>query len=29
MVLTSNTYRHVPEQRRRQVARALDAVLGG
>ena len=29
IVLTSNTYGHVVEQRQRQVARAMDAVLGG
>jgi integrase len=29
IVLTSNTYGHVLEQRQRQVARAMDAVLGG
>jgi integrase len=29
IVLTSNTYGQVLEQRRRQVARALDSVLGG
>jgi integrase len=29
IVLTSNTYGHVLEQRRRQVARAMDAVLSG
>jgi integrase len=29
IVLTSNTYGHVPEHRQRQVARAMDAVLGG
>jgi integrase len=29
IVLTSNTYGHVLEQRKRQVARAMDAVLGG
>jgi hypothetical protein len=27
--LTSNTYGHVLEQRKRQVAAAMDAVLGG
>jgi hypothetical protein len=29
ITLTSNTYGHVLEQRQRQVARAIDAVLGG
>jgi integrase len=29
ITLTSNTYGHVLEQRQRQVARAMDAVLGG
>lgn len=29
IVLTSNTYGHVLEQRQRQVAQAMDAVLGG
>jgi len=29
IVLTSNTYGHVLEQRQRQVAMGLDAVLGG
>jgi integrase len=29
IVLTSNTYGHVLEQRQRQVARAMDVVLGG
>ena len=29
IVLTSNTYGHVLEQRQRQVARGMDAVLGG
>ena len=29
IVLTSNTYGHVLEQRQRQVARAMDAALGG
>jgi integrase len=29
IVLTSNTYGHVLEQRRRQVARAMVALLGG
>ena len=29
IVLTSNTYGHVLEQRQRQVAWAMDAVLGG
>ncbi|MFN8127129.1 MAG: tyrosine-type recombinase/integrase, partial [Candidatus Nanopelagicales bacterium] len=29
IVLTSNTYGHVLEQRKRQVAQAMDAVLGG
>jgi integrase len=29
IVLTSNTYGHVLEQRQRQVAAAMDAVLGG
>lgn len=29
IALTSNTYGHVLEQRQRQVARAMDAVLGG
>jgi integrase len=29
IVLTFNTYGHVLEQRQRQVARAMDAVLGG
>ena len=29
IVLTSNTYGHVLEQRQLQVARAMDAVLGG
>jgi integrase len=29
IVLTSSTYGHVLEQRQRQVARAMDAVLGG
>ena len=29
IVLTSNTYGHVLEQRTRQVAAAMDAVLGG
>jgi integrase len=29
IVLTSNTYGHVLEQRQREVARAMDAVLGG
>jgi integrase len=29
IVLTSNTYGHVLEQRQRQVTRAMDAVLGG
>jgi integrase len=29
IVLTSNTYGHVLEQRQRQVARAMDAMLGG
>lgn len=28
ITLTSNTYGHVVEQRQRQVARAMDAVLG-
>jgi integrase len=28
IVLTSNTYGHVLEQRQRQVARAMDAALG-
>ena len=28
ITLTSNTYGHVLEQRQRQVARAMDAVLG-
>ena len=29
IVLTSNTYSHVLERRQREVARAMDAVLGG
>jgi hypothetical protein len=29
IVLTSNTYGHVLEARQRQVAQAMDAVLGG
>ena len=29
ITLTSNTYGHELEQRQRQVARAMDAVLGG
>lgn len=29
IVLTSNTYGHVLEQRQQQVAEGLDAVLGG
>ena len=29
IVLTSNTYGHVLEQRQQQVARGMDAVLGG
>jgi hypothetical protein len=29
IVLTSNTYGHVLEQRQREVARAMDALLGG
>jgi integrase len=29
ITLTSNTYGHVLERRQRQVARAMDAVLGG
>ena len=29
IVLTSNTYGHVLEQRQRQVAKGMDAVLGG
>lgn len=29
IVLTSNTYGHVLEQRQREVARGMDAVLGG
>jgi integrase len=29
IVLTSNTYGHVLEQRQRQVAMGMDAVLGG
>jgi integrase len=29
IVLTSNTYGHVLEQRQRQVTIAMDAVLGG
>jgi integrase len=29
IALTSNKYGHVPEQRQREVARAMDAVLGG
>jgi integrase len=29
IVLTSNTYGHVLEQRQREVAMAMDAVLGG
>ena len=29
IVLTSNTYGHVLEHRQRQVARGMDAVLGG
>jgi integrase len=29
IVLTSNTYGHVLEQRQRAVARGMDAVLGG
>ena len=29
IVLTSNTYGHVLEQRQRKVAKAMDAVLGG
>jgi integrase len=29
IVLTSNTYGHVLERRQRQVAAAMDAVLGG
>jgi hypothetical protein len=29
IVLTSNTYGHVLEQRQRQVAQAMDGVLGG
>jgi integrase len=29
ITLTSKTYGHVLEQRQRQVARAMDAVLGG
>ncbi len=29
IVLTSNTYGHVLEQRQREVARVMDAVLGG
>lgn len=29
ITLTSNTYGHVLEQRQRQVARAMDAVLSG
>ncbi len=29
IVVTSNTYGHVLEQRQREVARAMDAVLGG
>jgi hypothetical protein len=28
-VLTSNTHRHVLEQRMREVARAMDVLLGG
>jgi hypothetical protein len=29
IVLTSNTYSHMLEQRQREVARGMDAVLGG
>jgi hypothetical protein len=29
IVLTSNTYGHVLEQRQREMARGMDAVLGG
>jgi len=29
IVLTSNTDGHIPEQRKREVARGMDAVLGG
>jgi hypothetical protein len=29
ITLTSNTYGHVLEERQRQVAQAMDAVLGG
>ena len=29
IVLTSNTYGHVLEQRQREVAQGMDAVLGG
>jgi integrase len=29
IVLTSNTYGHVLEQRQQQVAKRMDAVLGG
>ncbi len=29
ITLTSNTYGHVLEQRQREVARVMDAVLGG